>query len=291
MRFFLPVLTGGPMLTAYRVCATTLTLAAIAFSNTQAQSAADIINQMVSDYEQQTQGVDNYTVVQEIMGMETVSYFQKEVVSGHPVFRMRETKTAGMTLSGDETGSGGWDGWYTLAPELIARATYEGTDNLAGQKVHVISVKDLHEIGFGPGMSQGDADFEPRSAMLFVDTDESLMRRMVFKGLLVSDGESHEVTSTVDLQDYREVEGMLHPFHITMSMEGLGAAMDAETRKQYEEMKQQLEEMPAEQRKMMESMMKGQMENFEQMMSGDGPMSVEVRVKEVRINSGPPGGE
>ena len=45
------------------------------------------------------------------------------------------------------------------------------------------------------------------------------------------------------------------------------------------------------QRKMMESMMKGQMENFEQMMSGDGPMSVEVRVKEVRINSGPPGGE
>ena len=66
--------------------------------------------------------------------------------------------------------------------------------------------------------------------------------------------------------------------------------MDEETRKQYEEMKKQMAEMPEEQRKMMESMMKGQMEQFEQMLSKDGPMSIEVTVKELRVNSGPPQG-
>jgi hypothetical protein len=64
--------------------------------------------------------------------------------------------------------------------------------------------------------------------------------------------------------------------------------MDDETRKQYEEMKQKMAELPEDQRKMMESMMKGQMEQFEQMLSKDGPMSIEVTVKELRVNSGPP---
>ncbi len=254
----------------------------------QAQSAADVINRMVSVYEENAEGVDNYTIVQEVMGMETVSYFEKEMVSGHPVFRLRQTSAAGMVMSEQDTEEGGWDQFVEMAPELISRATYEGRDNIAGNSVHVVSVRDLHEIGFGPGATQNDEDFEPQRAKLFVDTDASLMRRMVFEGILTQDGKAHDVTSTVELQDYREVEGMLQPFLITVTMEGLGEAMDEESRKEYEDMKKQLAEMPAEQRKMVEKMMQGQMARYEEMMEGEG-MKIEMRVKEVRVNSGPPG--
>ncbi|UCG88657.1 MAG: hypothetical protein JSW71_09005 [Gemmatimonadota bacterium] len=279
------------MHTPSSVISAVLGLAVVVGADLQAQSAADVINRMVSAYERQTRNVENYTIVQETMGVETVSYFEKEMVSGHPVFHMRQVVAGGMVVTGDEAEEERWDEFYTMAPEIIERATYEGRDNIDGNSVHVVSVRDLHEIGLGPGMSRSEDDFEPTRATLFIDTDESLMRRMVFEGVMTTDGESHDVTSTVEFRDYREVDGMIHPFLTTMTMEGLGEAMDPEAQKQYEEMKKELEGMPEAQRKMVEEMMKGQMAQYEQMMSGGGGMTVEVRVKEVRVNSGPPGGQ
>jgi hypothetical protein len=268
-----------------------LTVTAVTAPELRAQSAADIINRMVADYERQTQNVDNYTIVQETMGMETVSYFEKEIVSGHPVFRLRQVKAGGMVVQGDQTEQQRWDAFYAMAPEIIARATYEGRDNIAGNAVHVVAVRDLQEIGFSPGASQEDRDFEPTRAKLFIDADESLMRRMVFEGVMTVDGEEHEITSTLDLDDYRDVDGMLHPFSMTMTMEGLNEAMDPESRQQYEEMVQQLESMPEAQRKMVEEMMKGRMARLQEAMDSGGGMTVQIRVKEVRVNSGPPGGQ
>ena len=266
-----------------------LGLAVFVGTHLHAQSAADIINGMVSAYERQTRNVENYTIVQETMGIETVSYFEKEMVSGHPVFRLRHVNVGGMAVSANEAEQERWDAFYSMAPELIERATYEGRDAIGGNAVHVITVRDLQEIGFTPGATRDERDFEPTRAKLFIDAGESLMRRMVFEGVMTVDGETHDVTSTVEFQDYREVEGMLHPFLMTMTMEGIGEAMDPDAQKQYEEMKKELEAMPEEQRKMVEGMMKGQLAQFEQMMSS-GSMAVEVRVKEVRVNSGPPGG-
>ena len=279
------------MLTTNRVGAATIMLAAFAFSNTQAQSAADVINAMVSAYEKNAENVDNYTLVQETMGVETVSYFEKEMISGHPDFRLRQTSAMGMVVKPEDAEEGRWDQFYAMAPELIARATYEGRDDVGGNAVHVVSVTDLNEIGFGPGATQGNQDFEPQRAKLFIDVDESLMRRMVFEGQMTKDGQTHDITSTVDFQDYREVEGMVQAFLITVSMQGLGGSMDDESRKQYEEMKKELAEMPEEQRKMVEKMMQGQLAQYEQMMEGEGGMTVEMRVKELRVNSGPPGNE
>jgi hypothetical protein len=278
------------MFTQRHVFSAVLGIAVVVGADLHAQSAADVINGMVSAYERQTRNIDNYTIVQETMGIETVSYFEKEMVSGHPVFRLRHVDAGGMAIKGDEAEQERWDAFYTMAPELIERATYEGRDNVGGNAVHVVAVRDLQEIGFAPGAARAEQDFEPTRAKLFIDAGESLMRRMVFEGVMTMNGEAHDVTSIIEFQDYREVDGMLHPFLMTMTMEGLGEAMDPEAQKQYEEMKKELEAMPEEQRKMVEGMMKGQMAKFEEMMSS-GSMAVEVRVKEVRVNSGPPGGQ
>jgi hypothetical protein len=276
------------MHTPRQILTALLGIAVTAGFDLQAQSAADVINGMVSEFERQTRNVENYTVVQETMGVETVSYFEKEMVSGHPVFRLRQVRAGGTVVRGDEAEQERWDAFYTMAPEIIARASYEGRDNIGGHAVHVVSVRDLQEIGFKPAATQSDQDFVPTRARLFIDADQSLMRRMVFEGVMTTQGEAHDVTATVDLSDYRAVDGMLHPFTMEMTMEGLGQALDPEAQEQYEEMKRQLEAMPEEQRKMVEGMMKDRMAQFEQMMGG-GDMKVEVRVKEVRVNSGPPG--
>ncbi|MGD8728020.1 MAG: hypothetical protein PVH40_10265, partial [Gemmatimonadales bacterium] len=91
---------------------------------------------------------------------------------------------------------------------------------------------------------------------------------------------------------------MLHPFLVTVEVRGLADAMGvspqemAELREQLDEMKKQLAEMPEAQRKMVEGMMEQRMAGLEQMLqnSGDGAMTIEMRVKELRVNSGPPGG-
>jgi len=271
-----------------QILAVLLGIAVTAGFDLRTQSAADIINGMVSAFERQTRNVENYTVVQETMGVETVSYFEKEMVSGHPVFRLRQVRVGGTVVRGDEAEQERWDAFYTMAPEIIARASYEGRDNIGGNAVHVVSVTDLQEIGFRPGAAQRGQDFVPTRARLFIDADESLMQRMVFEGVMTTQGEAHDVTATVELLDYRSVDGMLHPFAMEMTMEGLAQALDPEAQKQYEDMKRQLEAMPEEQRRMVEGMMKDRMARFEQMMSS-GDMKVEVRVKEVRVNSGPPG--
>ncbi len=54
-------------------------------------------------------------------------------------------------------------------------------------------------------------------------------------------------------------------------------------------MKKQMEEMPESQRKMMESMMEGKLEQLEQIVNS-GSMKIETEVKELRVNAGPPEG-
>ena len=60
-----------------------------------AQSASDIVGRMLDEYARRAERVDDYTLVQQVMGFETVSYFEKEMVDGRPVFRLRGGTTAG----------------------------------------------------------------------------------------------------------------------------------------------------------------------------------------------------
>lgn len=248
-----------------------------------AQSPKEIFDRMLEEYERQIAGVDNYTVVQEMMGMQTVMYFEKEIVDGRPMMRMKQSSTGGVTSASDEEDS--LNELYAMMPELVDHASYGGRDRVDGHAVHVVNVTNLQDLDFGQSM--GDEDFTPTDGTFYVDAQQWIPRRMRFSGEMHTEEGPRTVTSTIDLLDYREVGGMLHPYHTTIQIEGMGAAVDPEMRAQYEEMQKQLADLPESQRAMAERMMKGQMEQIEKMMAG-GAMTIEAVVSEVRVNRGPP---
>lgn len=253
-----------------------------------AQSASEVVDRMLDEYERRTANIDNYTLVQETMGIETQAYFEKEMVDGRPVFRPRSSAAAGVQT--DLHDDSGVDDIYAMGEELGRRATYEGVQRLDDYDLHVLKVSDFSGLDFGGDMGP-DSDFTAKSGTFFLDVDTYVPRRLEFVGDLRNDDGVHEVTAVISMADYRDVQGMLVPYHTEFTIEGLGQAIDDDTRAQFEEMQRQLEEMPPEQRAMVERMMAGQMEQFQEMMSGESSgMTFEVLVTDVRVNEGPPNG-
>lgn len=253
-----------------------------------AQSASEVIDRMLSEHERRSAAVDDYTVVQQVMGFETISYFEKEMVDGRPVFRLRSSGAAGVVMESPTDGT--LDEIYAVGEDLAQNARYVGRENVDGNDVHVLDVPDLAGTDFGRNMSP-DSDFKPTSGRFYLDADLYVPRRMEFEGEMTSAEGTNPIRSVIDLGDYRDVEGMLMPYRTELRIEGLGAAIDDETRAEFEEMQRQLENMPPEQRRMVETMMAGQLEQFKRMMADDAPMTVEVNVSEVRVNTGPPSGD
>jgi hypothetical protein len=252
-----------------------------------AQSAGEIFDRMLAEHERRTEGIENYTLVQETMGFETVMYFEREAMNGRSLLRLKRTTTMGVTVDAEEDDAG-FNEIYEVAHQLAEHATYVGHNEVDGRSVHVLRVDDLAEIDFGHGAVDEDSDFVPERGTLYIDTALFVPRRMEFEGSMTTEQGTTDVTSVVDLHDYREIEGMLVPFRTVVEMQGLSEAIDPEMRQQYEEMKRQLAEMPESQRAMAERMMKGQLEQIEQMMQGDA-MVIEMTVTDVRVNAGPPG--
>jgi hypothetical protein len=266
------------------VCTVTLTLAATTHGH--AQSAAEVFDRMLAEHERRTQGIDDYTLVQQTMGFETVMYFERETVNGRSLLRLKRTTSMGVTVDADEEDAG-FNEIYEVAHELAEHATYAGRDEVDGQAVHVLKIDDMAEIDFGHGAVDDDSDFVPERGTLYIDVARSVPLRMEFEGTVATEKGTADVTSVVTLHDYRDVEGMLVPYRTVVEMRGFSDALDPEMRQQYEEMKRQLAEMPEAQRAMAERMMKGQLEQIEQMMQGDA-MVIEMTVTDVRVNAGPP---
>lgn len=272
-----------------RLWAAALVLIVAAPAAMRAQSGADILDRVLMEYERRTAGIDNYTLIQETMGVETVSYFERVEVDGRSVFRLRRAGAAGVMVTETESEDAGFDEFYAVLPQMMGHAVYDRRDAVDGHAVHVVVVNDLEEIDFGPGSAGGDSDFQAERGTFFIDADEWVVRRMVFEGKMMAQGEFHDVTSTADFRDFREVGGMPYPFQMVVSMQGLGEAMGPEVRAQLEEMKQQLDELPPAQRKMMEEMIRSQLSQFDTMVGEEGAMTVEIRVVDLKVNSGPPG--
>lgn len=254
------------------------------------QSASEIIDRMLDEYEARTAGIDDYTLVQEFMGFRTESYFVKETQGGRPIFKLQDVSADGMAgVDMDETGPGTLDEIYAIGEDFKNNASYLGRETVEGVETHVLEIADLEDTELGQQMGQ-DSEFRPVSGTLYLDTETFVPRRMVFQGELENAEGVHSVTSTMDLRDYRDHRGMLVAHRTVMTVDGLGAAIDEEARAQFEEMERELANMPEAQRQMVESMMADQLEQFRAMMEGgDEVMVVEVNVTEVRINAGPPG--
>lgn len=270
--------------------AATLALASLLAGAASAQSVSDVVDQMYASYERQAANVDNYTLVQSVMGFETTSYFEKETVDGHSIFRMKNGSSGGdnfnFSLGGDDTGLGDV---YAIGPELVEHARYAGREQVGDATTHVLAIDDLSQVSLAQQSTPQDMDFTAKTGRIYVDTETSIPRRLVFTGDAETPSGPHEVTVTIDMLDVRNVSGLLIPHRTAMQITGLQAMIDPETQAQLREMEQQLAALPPEQREMMERMLGQQLEQLRQMASGGADMmSIDVTVTDVRVNSGPP---
>ena len=259
--------------------------AAFSGGTAAAQSPAEIVEAMLSEYEERIAGVENYTMVQAVMGFESVTYYEKEMsADGRPVFRTRPAAITGQQGSP----ATGMDDLYAVGDDLASRSEYLGRERVNDVEVHVLDITDLRGTGFGSNVAQ-DSEFEPTRGRVYLDTETYVPRRLIFEGEMTRDGATLPLMATMDMGDYREVQGLLIPYRTVTTIDGLAAAIDPEVRAQFEQMQRELENMPAQQRQMIESMMADQMKQFEAMMSDDGaPMVIEVLVRDVRVNEGSP---
>lgn len=253
-----------------------------------AQSAQEVLETAFERHEQRMEGVENYTVVQEVMGFEATTYFERVERDGHVFFVPRQQM-------GSEAAQRAPENPYAALEELASRATLSGTEQVDGETVHVVEVTDLEGTELQRSMG-GEGEFDPEKATFLVDTDDYLVRGMRMRGTTTAGqgGQAQDFSFDARFSDYREVEGMVHPFRVSVSVEGVGGQMTPEQRQQarqsLEQMRQQMENMSEQQRQMMERMMGDQMERVEQMLAS-GAMDFAVQVKELRVNEGPPSGQ
>ncbi|MGD2154136.1 MAG: hypothetical protein PVG79_12770 [Gemmatimonadales bacterium] len=245
------------------------------------QSGADVLETAMARFEDRMSGIDNYTIVMDVMGFEVTNYFEKEMVDGRPTFVLRNSSG----VEGQDAGL-----FYNGFTQVVDRATLEGRQDVDGHDCFVVVVDDFSGIDFDPETPDDQEDFEPRKGTFLLDTDDYLIRRVEMEGEVQQDDQWQPMTMQIDFKDYRDVDGMLHPFLLEMSVTGLDNTMSEEemqeARESLEEMRQQMEQMPAAQRAAMERMMKPRMEEMERMLAS-GSMQVTTRVKELKVNTGP----
>ena len=250
------------------------------------QSVDEIVQRMYDAYEEQAERVDNYTIVQSMMGFETTSYFEKQVVDGRPVYRLIDSDMGGVSFGlGDE--DAGIGDIFLWGDELIEHGRYAGREQIGQFTVHVLAIDDLAQLDIAQPTTPEDMEFEPKTAHIYVDDQLMVPRRMEYTGDAVTDTGPHEVTVRVDMENYLPIEGLLVPYRTVVNVEGLGAAMDPQMRAELEEMERQLAALPPDQREMMERMLGSQLEQLRQMMEGGGDaMTMEITVVDVAINAG-----
>jgi len=252
-----------------------------------AQTAADIVDRMLSRFTDSAAAVDNYTVVQEILGTRTELYFEKEMADGYAVFHLRGSSAGAATENLER--DVGYADVYTAAPQMAEHARYAGLETVDGVEAHVLAIDDLSRLDLMSAPVSDQGEFVPRSGRILIDAQRWVPRRMEFVGDLDTGTDPAEVTSVIDFLEYEDALGLLVPRLTTVRMEGLSAAIDDETRAQLEEMRRQLEEMPPAQRAMVEEMFQGRLAEMEALLSDDGaPLTIEIRVVEVRVNEGAP---
>jgi hypothetical protein len=260
-----------------------------------AQNAAEWMSRAMAAQAERLAGVENVTIVQDMMGMEMTMYMEKRDADGTPILIPVSVTMAGMTNPiPQDMAQADWSNPFQQ--EWVDRTRLVGTEQLDGHTVRVFAIDDFSglELPGVPQGAEGAKDFRPTSFRYSLDEKELVMRKVEMEGeALQEDGSRSPVRLTMFMEDYREVDGYLHPFVTRTTTEGVLEAADIdreELQAQLEGMRAQLDNMPEAQRAMVEGMLKPQIEQLEGMLGGGGAMEMTITVKNLEVNAGPPGG-
>jgi hypothetical protein len=262
---------------------------ALPAASARAQSASDVLQATLSHYEQRMKGVDNYSLTfgSSMMNEPYTVYYEKKMVDGHPVFVTPEADKA------PDRAASEWGNPYEVLPKIEKRSKLQGHAQVDGHDAFVVLVSDLKGLDFGQETlgPDGNATLEPKTMTLYVDSKDYLIRRMRMEGTLTRDKKASPIHINAHMTDYRSVKGLMQPYRMDITMDGLGGAFSeadkAEARKSMAALKERLDSMPADQRQIMEQMLKPQMDKMQQMLDS-GSVNVSIQVQDVKVNEGPP---
>ncbi len=268
-----------------------LVLSAVLPGLIQGQSAADIMRRGLDAQIDRLAGVENVRIVQDMMGMETSVYMEKREMDGVPILVPVSVSMAGMTNTiPQDMAQSDWSNPFQ--EEWIERAKLDGEETLDGHRTYILAIDDFTglDLPVMPGADQG-AEISPKSMRFWMDRDDYVTRKvemdMVSQG---EDGTPRDVHMELFMEDYREVDGYMHPFTTRMLSRGMMEAADldpAEVEAQLAQVKAQLDQIPEAQRAMVEGMLNAQIERLESMLgSEDGNMEMTITVKEIQVNAG-----
>ncbi len=258
-----------------------------------AQGVSDILETYMELHQSRLADIEDVLLIQSIMGMPNELYMEKVEEDGTTVLRPRAVRAQGMMLPvGPESMEGNLTDASAYLFELANRAELAGTEVVDGAETTIIVVDDLSGIDFAPPTRDNQQPpMEARSVQLFLDTNAWVIRRMMLSADVTTPNRPREATLVADFSDFREVEGMVHPFHVVTTMTGIGGSVSpesiADAERTVEDMEEQLAGMPEEQRRMVEEVLSDQMEEVLTMLA-TGSVTVEIEVREIRVNEGPP---
>lgn len=273
------------------VVAVAIVMAATA-QPTESQTGPEIMQQMVDRQRERLSDIESLLIEQELMGIPTTLYLVKETVDGQPALVPRVTTFGGMNVPLPRLALDAWSGSAEIYAEWVDRFSLDGTDEVYGRPAYRLTIDDLTGIDFGA--PDDEIPMTLSSGVLYVDRADLVMLRMELE--MEADpsasGEPQVTRLVSTLDDYREVDGYMHPFRSAVSWEGLIEMMTngqnaAELERELAVAEQQLANAPPAQRAILEPML----ESLRDMLSG-APMEtivtrLEANVDPPRVGPGP----
>jgi outer membrane lipoprotein-sorting protein len=277
-----------------------------AFSMAEEMTAEKVIQNCVDSYEKQMKGVKDITTVTD----KWTTYQKWMTIEGKTVCKTRnEMEVMGKKfvtiydgvyqwqqdpVSGEVTKEAiGYNPSEMMENLKTADTQYGGTEKIDGYKTYILSIKDMTKLmGFTKQEKKEIKEEKTKaSGKIWVDAKDWVIRKMEVAGEGVDEkGKKGTVKITTEMKDFRKVNGLLIPYRMVTTMGGEGIPKpklspkeEQEMREQLAEMQERLKEMSPEERKMVEKMMKPQMEQMEKMLGGGGEVT---EVKKVTINTG-----
>jgi outer membrane lipoprotein-sorting protein len=240
-----------------------------------AQNSADaVFDRMIAAFEENVQGVNDYTVVSDAF----TSYHRRVPHSGGSKFEAATTSTLGGMGLGNMTTRFSTDNPRAMKELYGQASTLIGQDSFDGASVHVLRV----DASAFPG---DEADMEEMK--LYVDSANWMLLGM--RVMSRKSGGEGLTEIVMHFEDYRDDDGLLFPYRTRVVMPNPDVDIDDEQVERAREALAQIQErmasMPAAQRTAMETMMASQIERMEKLAAG-GDLETIYQVTELRVNTG-----
>lgn len=210
----------------------------------------------------------------------TTTHYIKQETDGMSVLVPREDE------NGDnEMLTGYFDGQL---PDMVRAAESITSESYNGYDVYRVYINDssyLNQISEQDFEISDQEDTELKEMTLWMDSDELVPRRILFNQTTEN---NNELSVEIVMEDYQMHTGLPLAHTMLFSIEGLDSEFSEEdlagARKAMQEMEEQLSQMPASQREMIERQIKPQMERFEAILESGGMDNMVLHVVDVKVN-------